>query len=61
MKEVILEINKLRAEVDAKFNKMDAKFSEMDAKFKSIDVQLRVLFWLIGFLIALVSVYRFLV
>ena len=49
-----MEINKLRAEVYA-------KFSEMNAKFNSIDVQLKVLFWLIGFLIALVFVYRSLV
>ncbi len=53
MKEVISEISRLRAD-------MDAKFSGIDSKFKSIDVQLRVLFWLIGFLIVLVSIYRFL-
>ena len=53
IKEVISEISRLRAD-------MDAKFSGIDSKFKSIDVQLRVLFWLIGFLIVLVSIYRFL-
>ena len=67
MKTVMLELNKLRADMDAKFKaietKLNAKLKEIEtkfnAKFNSLDKKFNFLLSTIGFLTILITVLKF--